>query len=130
MERGALHGSAPFEHMTKRVVDYDPISGITTSVDYDPVDDITTVIHEFCELDATMDRTKALQNDDDYTRKGIKGGWWHYAFTPNHLIHKWLVEDGINIYNKQDLPRALAKINSREFRHFKTTGKMHIVRDR
>ena len=112
----------------KRIVDYDPVSGISLYSDYDPVTDITTVIHEFDDCEANMERSKTLQNDNEYTRKGIKKGWWHYAHTPNHLLHKWLVEDGINPFRKGDMKRFIEKINSREYRHFKTTTKLHVVR--
>lgn len=114
--------------MSKRIVDYDPVSGISLYSDYDPVTDITTVIHEFDDLEDRLEYSKRLQNDNDYTKQGIKTGWWHYAHTPNALIHKWLVEDGINPYRKQDLGRWVEKINSREYRHLKMTTKLHTVK--
>ena len=112
----------------KRLVDYNPQSGITTSMDYDPVTDMTTIISEFDDLEPALRITKHLQNDPEYTRKGIKECFWHYSFIPNHLIHKWMVEEGINVYRKEDEARVWKKINSPEYRYLKTTTKNHVPR--
>lgn len=112
----------------KRVVDYNPVSGITMSVDYDRHTDTTTIIHEFDDVGSALDRNKALANDTDYTKKGIRDGWWHYAFIPNAIIHKWMVEEGINAYKKEDEARVFKKLNSPEYRYLKTTAKHHTPR--
>lgn len=109
----------------KRRVDYNPMTGITTSVDYNSVTDTTAVIHEFDDLSAVLDQNKALANDTEYTKKGIKNGFWHYAFLPNAIIHKWMIEDGINVYRKEDEKKVFQKLNSPEYRYLKTTAKYH-----
>ena len=112
----------------KRRIDYNPVSGITTSMDYNSVTDVTTVIHEFDDVGAALDQNKALANDNEYTKQGIKNGFWHYAFIPNALIHKWMVEDGINVYRKEDEKKVFQKLNSPEYRYLKTTTKHHTPR--
>ena len=112
----------------KRVVDYNPHSGITMSMDYNPDTDTTTVIHEFDDVSAALDRNKALANDSEYTRQGIKDGFWHYAFIPNSIIHKWMIEEGINVYRTEDERKVFQKLNSPEYRYLKTTTKHHMPR--
>ena len=114
--------------MTKRFVDYEPLSGHTTYVDYDSVTDTTTVITEFPDLESSLDRNKALANDRDYTRRGIKEEFWHYAFIPNAIIEKWLIEERINVFDKNDDKKVFQKLNSPEYRYLKTTTKIHMPR--
>lgn len=112
----------------KRIVDYDPLSGATTYFDYVPETDTTQIITEFDDVAPLLELNKAMQNDDDFTKKGIKNGWWLYASIPNSLIHKWLIEDGINVYRREDEKRVFRKLNSPEYRYLKTTTKFHEVR--
>jgi hypothetical protein len=111
--------------MAKRVLEYDPLTGITTSVDYIPDTDTTVVYREQSDVNLILDANKALQNDDDVTKKGIKKGWWHYAQIPNIIIEKWLNEHGVDIYNKDHEKAVFKLLNRPEYRYLKTTAKMH-----
>jgi hypothetical protein len=111
----------------KRVIDYDPWSGITTSFDYDWTTD-TTIIHREQDVSAILEMNKAQQNDEDYTKKGIKDGWWHYANIPNIVIEKWIREYGVNVYDKDHEPKVFKLLNQPEYRYLKTTTKLHTVR--
>ena len=71
---------------------------------------------------------KAMAKDDDYTRKGIKDGWWRYASIPIIFQYKLLVEKGIDIYKKEDGPRLSRVLEDPEYRHLKTTTKKHIIK--
>ena len=109
----------------KRLVDYDPINGITTYTDYNSVDDSLKIGYEFDDVSPVLDFNKAKQNDEQYTRDGIKNDWWHYAHIPMSLILKWQVEEGINVFDKNDTKKVLQKVNSPEYRYLKTTTLMH-----
>lgn len=111
--------------MTKRVLEYDPLTGITTSVEYAPETDTTTVHREQSDVHLILDANKVLQNDEDLTRKGIKKSWWHYAQIPNIIIEKWLNEHGVDIYNKDHEKAVFRLLNQPEYRYLKTTAKMH-----
>jgi len=111
----------------KRFVDYDPVSGITTYSDYESATDTLKVGYEFESVAPALDHNKALQNDEQYTKDGIKAGWWHYAHIPISLIHKWQVEEGINVLDKNDERKVFQKLNSPEYRYLKTTTKTHMV---
>jgi hypothetical protein len=110
----------------KRVVDYDPYTGITTTFDYTP--DGVTVVGREQDVSAILDLNKAMANDEDYTKKGIKSGWWRYGTIPNIVQEKWLNEHGVNIWNKDHWPAVFRLLNSPEYRYLKTTTKFHEVR--
>ena len=108
----------------KRILDYDPVSGITTTFDYDANSD-TTIVGREQDVSILLEVNKTLQNDPEYSRKGIKEGWWHYASYPAIIIEKWLSEYGVNLFNKDHAKRVLELTNRPEYRYLKTTTKMH-----
>jgi hypothetical protein len=112
----------------KRLVDYDPNSGITTYSDYDSTTDVLKVGYEYDDVSQILDSNKVLQNDEQYTKDGIKNDWWHYAHIPLSIVHKWLVEEGINAFSKDDARKVFQKLNSPEYRYLKTTTKTHMVK--
>jgi hypothetical protein len=106
----------------KRILDYDPWSGITTTFDYTP--DGVTIIGREQDVSAMLEINKALANNDDYSKNGIKDCWWHFATIPNIVIEKWLNEFGIDVYNKDHEKAVKRLLNQPEYRYLKTTTKM------
>ena len=111
----------------KRIVDHDPMTGISTFFEYHPDTDMTIVSREQ-DVESILELNKAKANDTDYTKNGIKNGWWQYASYPLVIIEKWLTEDGIDVFNPEHEKRRLQKLNQPEYRYLKTTQKMHNVR--
>jgi len=105
-------------------MDYDPISGMTTTFDYDPATDITIIGREQ-DCSALIEQNKLLQNDEGYTKQGFKNEWWHYASIPAILIERWLNEDGIDVFNKDHQKAVFKKLNDPQYRWLKTTNKVH-----
>ncbi len=110
----------------KKFFDYDPTTGITETFHYDPLTDETT-IESTQDATPCLEVNKAMANDEEYTKQGIKNGEWHYASIPTIVQLKWLNEYGeknwpLHPHNKDLLFRLL---NSPEWRHLKTTHKMH-----
>lgn len=110
--------------MAKRILDYDPQTAITTTFDYIPETD-TTVIAREQDVSTILDINKAIANDDDLTKKGMKAGWWHYAQIPNIIIEKWITEHGVDLFNKDHQKAVFKLLNQPEYRYLKTTTKMH-----
>lgn len=110
----------------KRIVDFDPVTGITDTFDYDSETD-TVYLGREQEVGHILDLNKRLQNDDDYSKSGIKEEFWHYARIPNVVAEKWLIEDGIDIFNKNHERKVFQKLNSPEYRWLKTTTKRHSI---
>lgn len=108
--------------MTKKIVDYDPITGITTTFDYDHSTDLTIVGREQ-DVEAALENNKRLQNDEQYSKDGIRDSWWHEAFIPNIIIEKWKAEYGVDVFNKNDIQRVKKLLNDPQYRYLKTTTK-------
>ena len=109
--------------MTKRVVDYDPYTGITTTFDYTP-DGVVILGREHQDVAPLLDFNKNLQNDPEYWKKGVKDSWAHYASIPPIIIEKWRNEFGIDVFNKDHAKRVKKLLNDPEYRYLKTTAKM------
>jgi hypothetical protein len=108
----------------KRIVDYDPITGISTWFDYHHETDMA-VVTSMQDVDSILDRNKTLSNDESYTKKGFKNDWWHYATIPNILIEKWKLEEGIDVFNRNHDKAVWKKLNSPEYKYLKTTARYH-----
>lgn len=109
--------------MTKRVVDYDPYTRITTTFDYTP-DGMVILGEEHQDIAPLLDFNKRLANDDSYTKQGIKDSWWHCASIPPILIAKWKYELGVDVYNKHHIKAVKKLLNQPEYKYLKTTTKM------
>ena len=109
----------------KKIIDYDPWSGMTTTFEYDELTDQTYVGSEQ-DCGALLELTAALRNNEQYSRDGMKDSWWHYAIIPPIIIEKWLKEDGVNVFNRDHEKAVFRKLNSPEYKYLKTTAKMHM----
>lgn len=109
----------------KRIVDHDPITGITDYFEYDSLTEVTT-LSTFQDVETILEDNKLLQNNDEYTKAGFKKEFWHYATLPNILIDKWLREEGLDVFNKNHEKRLFQKLNSPDFKYLKATHKTHL----
>ena len=110
--------------MSKRILDYDPISGITRYFDYHAPDD-TAIVYSEQDVSSILDTNKAMQNEPETWKQGVKNGFAHYAQIPNIVIEKWLNEHGVNVYKKEHRAKVFQLLNQPEYRYLKTTTKMH-----
>lgn len=108
----------------KRIIDYDPLTGVSTWFEYHPETDMT-VVATMQDAATLLDQNKALANDTDRTSKGIQKGWWQYASIPNIVIEKWRNEHGIDLFKKEHWNAVFKKLNDPEYRYLKTTAKWH-----
>lgn len=111
--------------MSKRLVEYDPLTKTTMYSDYNEVEDSLTITTEQ-DITSILEWNKNLQNDTEYSKKGIKGEMWHYAAIPNVIIEKWLNEEGFNIFDKNNEKALFRKLNSPEYKWLKVTEKVHL----
>lgn len=103
----------------KRLLDYDPFTGITQWFHYDPLTDVMGIesvqdVQPFLEANkkAQTDGTNGWVSKDKEFRKA--------ASIPNLVIEKWLKEDGIDVFNPDHWPAVKRKLNSNEWRHLRT----------
>ena len=107
----------------KRLIDFDPFSGIETWHEYDAVDKKTRIYYVPTRDESpSLDITAALRNDEDFTKKGIKNDWWKYAYIPNSLMLKWHVEEGIPLFDAEEYNK---KANTPDYKFLKYTTKHH-----
>ena len=100
--------------MSRRLLDHDPLGGVTEYHHYDSATD-TTRIETVQDIAPILERNKALQNSDD-------GGWSpsrelrRAATIPDIIILKWRHEDGIDVFDPNHWPAVKRKLNSSEYR--------------
>ena len=107
--------------MNRRLLDYDPYSGLYTYHTYDPDTDKTYIEYEQ-DLEPLIEFNKSLQKDDQYSKDGIKNEWWHIACIPPVIQHKWLKDYGIDIYNKDHWKAVMKKLREPEWKYLRTTN--------
>ncbi len=92
--------------MTKRVLDYDPWSKMTTYFEYLPHEDRTIITSEQ-DADANLEWSKGLAKDADYTKKGLKKEFMHYAHIPAGVMMELMMKHGIDMNDTQALRRKI-----------------------
>lgn len=104
--------------MPRKLISYNPDSGIAAY--YEPEGrDGARIIHEYDDVSGILDNNKVNYNHVN--------GWnadrsWHKVATiPLSIINKWLLEDGIDFYNKDHWPKVKAKLNSSEWLYLRTS---------
>jgi len=109
--------------MSSRILSRDKETGLTEIAHYDPVTD-NMVIETRQDVQAALDYAQRLRNENEYTRKGMKEEWLHYAHLTDSMILKLRVEHGLNIFNKDHLKACYRKINEL-YPKLKTTEMVH-----
>lgn len=113
--------------MSRILLDYDPLNGISQYHDYDEDTDTSQFILSG-DAEPVLEMNKKLANEEDYTKQGIKDGWWHYAQIPTIFQYKLLIEKGINVWKKEDGPRLSKVLEDPDYKHLKTTNLKHIIK--
>lgn len=98
----------------KRLLDFDPLTGLTTWHDYDDTTD-TTFISYSQDVEPLIDANKAKANDTT----GPMGEMVHVASIPAAVQLQWYVEKGVDVLNP-DHKQAVAKLlDDSEWRYLK-----------
>ena len=100
----------------KRLLDYDPLSGLKTFHDYDDTTDTTFISYEQ-DVEPILDDNKRAEAD--FSRTGKLGEMVHVASIPVSVQLKWYVEKGVDVLNP-DHKQAVAKLlDSAEWSYLK-----------
>ncbi len=110
--------------MGKRLLEIRP-DGTEKWFVHDPIAKTNTIIYENHDLEPVLDYTHALRQAAEYSRKGIKKGWWHYLHLPNIIIAKLRFEYGLDVWNENHKQRIFEVIN-RDFAYLKVTEGYHV----
>lgn len=109
--------------MSKRLVDYDPVTKTATYHDYDHLTG-KTHIETVQDCKGILERNKALQNSGQTSRFKKKDDWYHYATVPNTVLYKFLTEYGLDWQNSDDLPKIEKLLQSSEYKYLRTVDKI------
>lgn len=110
--------------MSRELFSYDAMTGMTVWFDYNELTDEVTLEYEQ-DIEPLLEANKAQANDEELTRQGIKQEMWKYASIPNSLQMKWLVEEGLDIFDDNAWPQIFRKLNDPQYAYLKTTSKNH-----
>ena len=110
--------------MTRRLLDYDPIRGLTTWME--ATGDKFVITHEQ-DVDHVLDQNKRAANDDEKTTRGIKQDWWKYASVPAIVEIQWLQKYGVNMSDPSHKRKIFELLNHPDYRYLKTTSKVHTI---
>lgn len=105
--------------MAKRLLDYDPLSGISTFHHYDH-DSKQTIIEYVQDASPYLERNKAAQLQDN-AKQQIKNNWWHVASIPVGVQYKWMTQHGVNVWDKNHRKAVFRLLNDPDYRYLKTT---------
>lgn len=89
--------------------------GVQTEYTYSDDGDITISTSQDCQ--PILDRNKELANEPLDKRKDI----WRVASIPPVVQMKWLVEEGIDVFDPEHAPAVRKKLNSNEWRYLRTS---------
>ena len=107
-----------------RFVDFDPLTGITTTFAYDHTEDKFTVGYSQ-DTTAIQEDNKLAQLDVDSHKRQSKENWAHYAKVPNIVIMEWRQKYGVDFFNRDHWPKVMQLINSPDYRDLKRTTYYH-----
>lgn len=112
--------------MTKRLLDFNPLTGEKVWFQYSEHDDSMAITHEQ-DVTPAVEVAHHFATDSNYTRKGIKNDWWHYAKVPNTIILKMKQEDGVDFFDRNHAKRMFELLNTK-YKAFKVTSGHHSER--
>lgn len=108
----------------KRLIDFDPLTQESVWMDVDEVNG-TFDLHHSQPVEHILENNRRLANDTDYTKKGIKDDWWHYASIPNIVIQEWSKKVGGDILSKKYEKELFKFLNSPDYAYLRSTHGKH-----
>jgi hypothetical protein len=112
--------------MTRRLLDFNPLSKEAVWFNYDAHTDQMTISHEQ-DVEPIKELTHAMATDGNYSKRGMKEDWWHYAKVPNIVIMEMKQKHGVDFFDPNHSKRVFELLNG-EYRLLKTTDRTHNVR--
>jgi len=113
--------------MTKRLLDYDPITGVSCYYEHTPTNVVLTHEQDASLVQSILDANKRDAADQDKTKRGIKQDWWKYASVPTVVEIEWLQKYGVSLDNPAHKKKIFQLLNHPDYKYLKTTDKIHTV---
>jgi len=109
------------------IVDYDPLTQEWVSFEWNESDETFTIGHHQ-DIEPVLEANKLMALDTERTQAGMKESFWHYAKIPNIIAQKWMVEKGVDLFDRNHEKAVFALLNDPEYRYLKTTHKNHSIK--
>ena len=109
--------------MGRRLMDFDPLSGVATYFSYDEHLDQAAITYEQ-DVSEFLNYAHHKATNSDYTKQGIKNDMWHYARVPQVVQYEMLYKHGVDMGNPAHRKRFFELLNT-EYKRCKTTDKVH-----
>lgn len=109
--------------MSKTLFSVDPAARTKTIHHFDEMTGVTH-LETIQDVEPYLDRNKRLQNDASYKDRGKKMEFMHIATIPNNVIIMLKEKHGVDVFNKDDLPKLERLLSSREFMYLRTVDKI------
>ena len=108
----------------RELFSHDPLTGMNIWFDYNEHTDEATLEYEQ-DVAPVLEANKAMANDPEVWKDGVKNDFALYASIPVGLQMKWLVEEGLDVYDDNAWPQIFRKLNDPQYQYLKTTTKRH-----
>lgn len=109
--------------MSKRLMDYDPVTKTATYHDYDHLTG-KTHIETVQDCSAILEHNKRMRNNRTVSRFNQKEDYYHFATVPNTVLYEFLTKYGLDWQKAEDLPKIEKLIQSREYKKLLTVDKV------
>lgn len=102
----------------KRLIEWDGAQSIWIDTDANGVSTIST------EQDAEpiLEANKALANNNDYRKDGIKRSWMHLGTIPNGIINQMVIDTGLSPYSREGVNYLVKLIHDRDYKLLKVAN--------
>jgi len=111
----------------EKLLSFDPLTKLFEYHSYDEDTD-TTTIRTVGDCEPYLEQNKRLANDTELTKRGIKDEFWLFASIPPAIQVKWLVEEGLDVYNRHHAERVFKKLADPDYRYLKCTYGRHLAK--
>lgn len=104
--------------MAKQFLSHNPTTGITSWFEGDGQGGFT--ITEEADLEAVLEHNTMHRNNGMEGRTK-EAEFWYAGEIPMMTIHKWKVEEGIDVFDKNDWKKVKQRLNSNEWYRFRAS---------
>ena len=110
--------------MAKRILDVNPLTGMTVTFEYNHDNDTFTIGHHQ-DASAVIEDNKWALLDLDTHKKQAKKGWSHHAKIPEIVIMEWKAKFGVDFYDANHWPKVMKLLEDPEYKYLKRTTYKH-----
>lgn len=110
--------------MARKILDHDPLTGITTYFEYDDLNR-TMQITDVQDVNPILESTTQMRNDEEYSKRGIKNDMWHYARLPLNVLMEIEQKYGVKCMTGVTDWKGLFSVINKHYPNLKATTKTH-----